>query len=570
MNRPAFTMIVFGTVYLGLLAVFMLAVSVENTSFTWWLWMLCGVGALSATATELTLLLFWLGLRLTGILHQDPYVAAKLSDEDRRELAQKSPAVAMLMPAHREVTTPEDAEAFAKRITEMLCRTPRYAELFLLFDSPKDQHSNELAVVEKIEASLRQLGRHADLSRIHMETYRDKPKKMKNKPGSIDMWLARYADKYQYMFVLDADSSLLEADPSRPETCDPLERLVLCLERHPEVAMVQSAIQVHTDRTLWGWFQSVGARMASRYHGLLYKWLLEGTVPSYGHNILFRASDFSKHVANTLEYLSHDFLDAADLQTAGRKCIHTYAVLTGEEGESSLLGYLKRYLRGARGNAQWLNDWITKPGLPLGARIYLGIGILCYVWPLLASLLLAASVFLLSAEVPLIRSDYSWPVHLLLGLVLASLILPKALASRSLGEFNGSLLIGMLMTPSLMLLQGLLFLLGAFGTKWTMRGSRTAKLDFEHAMGILRLFFPVSALGLVLWVFCLAGSDADGFGRLLISVHLMMLIASPLIALMLSYPLPDSDGLNQDDRQVAPVRLTPPAAAMGEPMQLAT
>ncbi len=539
MNRPTFAMIVFGTVYFGLLTVFVFAVSVESPGLAWWVWLLCGIGALSATAAELTLLLFWLGLRVTGVLHKDPYVPAKLAAEDRRELAQNPPTVAMLMPAHREVTTPEDAEAFTQRIVEMLCRTPRYAEIFLLFDSPREQHQNELAVVEKIKANLRQLGRPADVSRVHMETYRDKPKRMKNKPGSIEMWLTRYAQKYEYMFVLDADSSLLEEDPSRPETCDALERLVLTLRRHPDIAMVQAAIRVHTDRTLWGWFQTVGARMASRYHGPLYKWLLEGTVPSYGHNVLFRVSDFSQCVGNTLEYLSHDFLDAADLQTAGRKCIHTYTVLTGEVGEASMLGYITRDLRWARGNAQWANYWLTKPGLPLGARIYLGIGILCYVWPLLASLLVIASVFLLSAEVPLISSDHPWSVQLLLGLVSASLVMPKALASRSIGEFYGSVLIGMLITPSLMLWQGVLFLLGAFGTKWTMRGSRTAKLDFEHAKGILRLFFPVSLLGLVLWMLCREGLGADSFGQVLISTHLLLLIASPAIALILSYPLPD-------------------------------
>ena len=570
MNRPTFAMIVFGMVYLGLLVVFMSAVPMDNTGVTWWLWILCGAGALSATAVELTLVLFWLGLRVTGILHKDPYVPLRLSTEDRRGLAEKSPAVAMLMPAHREVTTPEDAEAFATRIVNMLRRTPGYAELFLLFDSPKDQHQNELAAVEKIKATLRRDGREADVSRVHMETYRDKPKKMKNKPGSIDTWLARYADKYKYMFVLDADSSLLEADPSVPETCDPLERLVLTLERHPEIAMVQAAIKVHTERTLWGWFQTVGARMASRYHGLLYKWLLEGTVPSYGHNVLFRVSDFSKHVANTLEYLSHDFLDAADLQTAGRKCIHTYAVLTGEEGEASLLGYVTRDLRWARGNAQWVNYWVTKPGIPLGARIYLGIGILCYVWPLLASLLLITSAFLLGAEVPLISSAQSWSVHLLLALVLASLILPKALASKSFSEFQGSVLIGMLITPSLMLWQGLLFMLGAFGTKWTMRGSRTAKLDLEHAKGILRLFFPVSLLGLTLWILFLEGIGAESFGQLIISAHVMLLIGSPLIALVLSYPLPETGGADGDQPQAAPVCLAPRSTTRGESLNLAT
>ena len=55
-----------------------------------------------------------------------PCVPQRLSAGDRRGLAEKSPAVAMLMPAHREVTTPEDAEAFAKPIVDVLRRTPRH------------------------------------------------------------------------------------------------------------------------------------------------------------------------------------------------------------------------------------------------------------------------------------------------------------------------------------------------------------------------------------------------------------------------------------------------------------
>jgi len=531
-------MIVFCAVYVGLIAAFAFSMPAGNTGLVWWLWVICGVGALSATATELTLLAYWLGLRVTGALHRDPYVPRVLSEEDRHTLHAQSPAVAMLMPAHCEVTTPDDAEAFVGRVVDMLGRTPGYAHIFLLFDSPPAQHENEMDAVAQIKRSLRRAGRAGDVARVHVETYRDKPKKMRNKPGSIDMWLQRHGDDYRYMFVLDADSSILEEDSARPETCDALARLVLTLERHPKLAMVQSAIRVHTQRTLWGWFQRVGVRMASRYHGLIYKWLLEGTVPSYGHNVLFRVADFRRHVANTLEYLSHDFLDAADLETAGRKCIHTYAVVTGEEGESSLLGYLIRDLRWARGNAQWANYFLTKRGIPLGTRIYLAIGILCYVWPLVASLMLIASVFLLSTGLPLITATNPWAARLLLGSVLVSLILPKALASRTLGEFNGSMLIGVLMSPALMMLQGLWFLFGAFGTKWTIRGSRTAKLDYDHARGILRLFFPVSLLGLALWLVFHEAADAGGFGQLFIRTHLMLLFASPLFALLMSCTLP--------------------------------
>jgi membrane glycosyltransferase len=248
------------------------------------------------------------------------------------------------------------------------------------------------------------------------------------------MWLDRYVDDYEFMFVLDADSALLEPDPRRPSTVHPLERLVLAMRQHPDLAMIQTAIDVKNDPTLWGWFQTVGVGMASRYHGVLFRWLWEGQVPSFGHNVLFRVTDFARHVRNTLEYLSHDFLDAADLETAGRTCIQTYNVTTGEDGEASLLGYVVRDLRWSRGNAQWANYWMTKVGLPLGPRMYIAIGILCYLWPLLASVQLLATGLLLHRGVPLVDTSRPYAVAVLVASVVASLILPKAMASRSLPE----------------------------------------------------------------------------------------------------------------------------------------
>ena len=538
MSRPASLLTVFSFVYVALLVLLAFSVGDGNTGIVWGTWILCGAVVLSSTALELTLLVFWLNRQGRGMLSREPYVPETITNAAREALVERSPAVAILMPAHREVTTPEDAAAFAARIVNIVRRTPQYSTLFLLFDSPEEQHENEVAVVEVIRSRLRRIGWNTDAARVRMETYRHKPLALKNKPGSIEMWLERYGGQFEYMFVLDADSSMVEEDPSRPATRDVLARLVLAMDRHPELAMIQTAIDVHTEPTLWGWVQRVGVRMASRYHGRLFQWLLEGTVPSYGHSVLFRVSDFVNHVKNTLEYLSHDFLDAADLATAGRKCVQTYAAVTCEEGEASLLGYLKRDLRWARGNAQWANYWWTKPRLPLGPRIYLAVGILCYVWPLLASVVFVTSVFLAGAGVTLFSASHGWALQLLLSCVFVSLVVPKALAAGSLVEFGGSLLIGIAGSPAVMTLQGFLFLIGAFGTKWTLRGTRSAKLDFDHFRAILRLFLPVSLLGLFLWVFFLDGMTSRNFGAVFIRVHLMLMVVSPLLALILSCPLP--------------------------------
>ena len=536
MSRPAFAFSLFVGVFALLVTLLLAAVPDHNQGAAWWIWLGCTTACLTATAMELTLILIWAGLKVSRRLHHDPYVPLTITAAQRRQLEEKAPLVAMLMPAHREVTTPEDAEAFTVRVVDMLMKTPHYAHIFLLFDSPHSEHENETNVVREIRRRLTAAGRSRDCPRIYMETYRDKPKHMKNKPGSIHMWQERYADQYEYMFVLDADSSLLPEDADRPETCDALARLVWTLEKHPELAMVQSAIHVNTEPTLWGLFQRAGVGMASRYHGLIFRWILEGTVPSYGHNLLYRTSDFTTHVSNTLAYLSHDFLDAADIETAGRKCIQTYNVLTCEEGEASLLGFLMRDLRWARGNAQWANYLITKQGLPLGSRIFLTIGILCYVWPLLASILLVASVFLTQAGMPLLASDGAAAASSLLVLVMISLLLPKLLGSKSPGIFYGTILGGAVMAPSVMLIQGVLFLMGAFGTKWTIRGSRSAKMDLDHVGKIVKLFAPASMLGVGLWL-SLATASTSGLGLVLLKLHVLLLIVSPLLAVGFSVPL---------------------------------
>lgn len=537
-NRPLAFLIALATIYMALLAMLAMMVPEGNTGPLWNIWLICTLGCLTGTAMELTFVLLWAWLSVTDQLHRDPYVPLQITAHQRRDLDEMSVKVAMLMPAHREVTTPGDAEAFIERAVQLICRSPAYVDLFFLFDSPCEEQEHEREVIVQIKSQLQNIGRASDACRVRAETYRHKPPQLKNKPGSIKMWLDRYDNQYDYMIVLDADSSLLEPDPSRPATCDCIERMVWAMQQHPQLAMIQAAILVQTDPTAWGWFQTAGVGMATRYHGLLMQWLLEGQAPSYGHNNIFRITDFVHHVRNTLEYLSHDFLDASDLAAAGRTCIQTHHVLTGEQGEPSLLSFVVRDLRWSRGNAQWINYWMTKARLPLGPRIYIAIGILSYVWPLLASVLLIASALLLNADVPLIDATRPWAVGGLLGLVLASLLLPKALAASTIAQFNGVMLIGLLMTPSLMMIQGILFLLGAFGKKWTLRAPRTAQMNGEHARGVVTVFAPVCLVGLFVWTFLLNGLADNRLGEFLIRLHVLLLVASPLLAVAFSWPLP--------------------------------
>jgi len=536
MKRLRVALLLFVAMYLALLILFSASVSDGSGGPIWAIWVLSAMIALSGTATDLTLLAIWVWLKIRGSLFKDPYVPMTLTDRDFDELQRKSPTVAVLVPAHKEATTCEDRHALEERLLGVLSQTPAWVMVFVLFDSPQEQRNNEVRLLENVKRQLRTMGRHADVGRLFCEEYRSKPNEFRNKQGSIVLWLSRHRERFRYMFVVDADSSLPRGDSLEPEERDVLSRLVLTMERHPELAMIQSAINIPEFSTTWGWSQFSNAQLAGRYHRPVLQWVFEGQQPSFGHNVLFRTSAFA-HVVNTTEYLSHDFLDASDLASAGWKCISTCRCVTFEQPEESLLGYVAREFRWARGNAQWISYWVSKPRLALGPKAFLGIGILDYVWPLAVSTMLASSVFLLHQGSTFVTGP-PWVAALLFSLVVLALVLPKFVSARSLAELNLSLLLGVVITPALMLLRGVAFLVGPFGTKWTPRGSRNGKPDSRHAAAILRVFYPVALLGMILDFF-LGEVSTIGFGELLVRLHVSLLILSPFVVLALSFPLPN-------------------------------
>ena len=74
---------------------------------TWHLWRFAGAGCLAASVVELVMLGIWAWQRATGKSTAGG-VPLRLSDEDRRMLAQSPPKLALLMPAHNEASTKDD------------------------------------------------------------------------------------------------------------------------------------------------------------------------------------------------------------------------------------------------------------------------------------------------------------------------------------------------------------------------------------------------------------------------------------------------------------------------------
>src|SRR5438105_889726 len=86
-----------------------------NAGMAWHVWRFVGAGCLSSTIVELVMLTTWLWQTITRRSAAGG-VPLRLRPRERWVLDQTRPTVAMLMPAHKEASTPEDRDALAIRI----------------------------------------------------------------------------------------------------------------------------------------------------------------------------------------------------------------------------------------------------------------------------------------------------------------------------------------------------------------------------------------------------------------------------------------------------------------------
>ncbi|HEV8290989.1 MAG TPA: hypothetical protein VGP94_03675, partial [Tepidisphaeraceae bacterium] len=219
----------------------------------------------------------------------------------------------------------------------------------------------------------------------------------------------------------------------------------------------------------------------------------------------------------------------------GRGCVLSTAVTTLEQAEESLPMWIKRECRWSRGNGQWIVYLLKKPWLPLGVIVYLTLGILQYLWALLASVLLISTVVLIHRGQPLVANADSLAARLVIGLVVVTLFLPKLAATRRLVDFLVSLFVSTLLGPTLMMFQGIAFLLGAFGSKWIPRGARSNNFDLTEMMRISGTFIPSTVLGLLLWELIRPFVHMQVVD-LLICTTIFAMILSPITGLILSWP----------------------------------
>jgi membrane glycosyltransferase len=290
--------------------------------------------------------------------------------------------------------------------------------------------------------------------------YRHRQENTARKSGNIENWIKRFGAGYDHMIILDADSLM---------TGDTIVRLAAALEKHPEVALIQTLPIVVNARTLFARLQQFSGRLYGPLIAAGVAWWHGSEGNYWGHNAIIRVRAFAQDAGLPDlkgrkpfggHILSHDFVEAA-LMRRGGWAIRMVPTLGGsfEECPPSLLDFAARDRRWCQGNLQHLAV-LPARGLHWVSRLHLLTGIGSYITAPLWLLFLVLGI-LISLQAQFIRPEYfpkgfslfpKWPAQdpvlaawVFVG-TMGLLIAPKLLAcilvgmeSRIRRQFGGGL-----------------------------------------------------------------------------------------------------------------------------------
>ena len=341
----------------------------------WWLMRAGEVRVLEGVLLVLFVLLFaWIAMSFMGALAGFARVVARrplrLGLDRDGALPTLATRTALLVPVYNE--DPQRTFAGVRAILESVVATGQCArfDCFILSDTRKaDIAAAEVQAFGVLRAQL--------AGRIGVY-YRRRDDNHERKAGNIAGWVRRFGGAYAHMLILDADSLMSGAT---------IVRLSAAMERHPDLALVQTLPVVVNGSTIFARMQQFSGRVYGPViaHGVAW-W--HGAESNYwGHNAMIRTRAFAE-CAGLPELrgrgpfggtvLSHDFVEAA-LMRRGGWALHMEPGLDGsyEEGPPSLTDMLVRDRRWCQGNLQHTMvlparglHWISRTHLLVGIGHY--------------------------------------------------------------------------------------------------------------------------------------------------------------------------------------------------------
>jgi len=392
----------------------------------------------------------------------------------------------------------EDMEAVLPPLAQLIDGLPpEHFALWVLSDTP----AGEAAEVE--EAAVRRFA----ATRPHVH-YRRRATNEGFKAGNVMDFLDHYAEGFDYLLCLDADSEMTPAA---------VRRLVACMEADPRLAILQQLIHGRPATAAFPRLFQFGMRQGMRTWATGQAWWQGEEGPYWGHNALIRIAPFRAHcrldpLPDGRRILSHDQVEAARLHAAGWKvCVLPDDAGSAEGNPPTFGDFITRDLRWAAGNMQYL-ALLRLPGLTMMAR-----------WQLIQAMLLFAgaplwcAILLLAALNALTGGGEATPTGLLVALLFATwcchyapklagyteVLLKPALAAQYGGRAAfargaaAEIAFTTLMEPARLVAQALFLLALPFGLRVGWAPQRRAERGVSWAEAA-RQFWPVTLIGLVL------------------------------------------------------------------------
>ncbi len=275
---------------------------------------------------------------------------------------------ALLMPLYNE-----DAKAAFARLAAIDASLGRLGvssafDFFVLSDSTRD----EAAMGELSQALSFRPQAHSQVY------YRRRTDNVERKAGNIADWTTRFGGAYDFMIVLDADSTMAG---------ETVLRLVDAMERNPGVGLIQTAPTIVKASTLFARVSQFSVRLYGRVAAAGLAWWAGSEASYWGHNAILRTRAFADCAGLPVlegrkpfggHILSHDVVEAALLRRAGW-AVHVTAALDGscEETPPTITDFIRRDHRWCQGNLQHLS-LIRARGLSPMSRMQLAMGCMAY------------------------------------------------------------------------------------------------------------------------------------------------------------------------------------------------
>jgi membrane glycosyltransferase len=276
---------------------------------------------------------------------------------------------AILMPLYNE-----DARASFNRLASIDGSLARLGvsdafDLFVLSDSTKPE-------AQLSERLIFQSFRLRSASRVF---YRRRAQNTEHKAGNLSDWTRRFGGAYDFMIVLDADSTMAG---------ETLLRLVDAMERNPGVGLIQTTPVIIAAQTLYARLSQFTVRMYGRVAAAGLAWWTGAESSYWGHNAILRTKAFADCCGLPIlegekpfggNVMSHDVVEAALLRRAGW-AVHVTAALDGscEETPPTITDFIRRDHRWCQGNLQHLG-LIGAKGLSPISRLTLAMGCMAYI-----------------------------------------------------------------------------------------------------------------------------------------------------------------------------------------------